>query len=75
MMRRKSVSWADVQGIDVVAGLSLGNVYSPGITTKAGVTRINSVLGSRPRIERVTAIREARPAETTSAMPSPAQDT
>jgi hypothetical protein len=62
MMRRKSVSWADVQGIDVVAGFSLGNVYSPAVTTNAGVTRINSVLGSRPRIERiVTAIGEAPP--------------
>ncbi len=60
MLRTRSISWADVQDVLVVAG-SRG-WHSPGVKADGRLIRVNAVIGPRRYTERiVTAIRDARP--------------
>jgi hypothetical protein len=68
MLRTRSIAWADVHDVLVVA--SSGGWYSPGVKTDGKLIRIKAVIGSRRYAERiVTAIRDARPRSETVVPP------
>ncbi|HEY2638267.1 MAG TPA: PH domain-containing protein [Streptosporangiaceae bacterium] len=63
LFRTRRIGWADVHGVEVCSGNSLGPWYSARVDTGMGRVRINSVLGTRSHLELVAAaIRSAQPA-------------
>jgi hypothetical protein len=61
-MRTRTIDWADIDDVLVVRAHSAGRWYSPGVTTRGRLTRINSVIGPRRYTENIVeAIRQARP--------------
>ena len=60
MLRTRSIAWADIEDVLVMAG-SRG-WHSPGVEVDGKLIRINAVMGSRRYTERIViAIRDARP--------------